>query len=81
MLAVLAAVVLSFALWALVWLLGFHQAPAAYQPENYRPYFALINWWPYPFMFLGLAPAVWLTWRPFLRVWAHLADTGVLTRA
>ena len=79
LLGVLAAALLSFAFWALVLLLGFHEMPDVYKVEAYRPYFALSNWWLQPFIFLALAPAVWLTWRPFLRAWAHLAETGVLT--
>lgn len=77
--AILAAVLLSFAFWVLVWQLDFHRAPDKYEPDGYRAYFALANWWPFPFMFLVLAPAVWLTWQPFQRVWADLARTGVLT--
>ncbi len=75
--ALLAAIAFSFLFWALVYYLDFDKRPE-YAPENYQTYFELHNWWPYPFFFLGLAPALWLTWKPFQDVWARLAETGVL---
>ena len=78
--AILAAAGLSFAVWVLMLLLGFHEPPAN-APESYQAYFQQANWWPFPFFFLGLAPALWLTWEPMLRAWSRLAETGVLTGA
>jgi hypothetical protein len=75
--AILAAAILSFAVWLLVVLLGFDQAPAN-APDAYETYFQQSNWWPYPFFFLALAPGLWLTWQPMLRAWSQLAETGVL---
>ena len=70
-------VLLSFIFWPLALLMGFNATPE-HAPEGYRTYFESNNWWPFPFFFLALAPGLSLTWRPFLRAWARLAETGVL---
>lgn len=75
--ATLVSALLSFGFWLLVIAFDFHEAPAN-APEAYVSYFQQVNWWPYPFFFLALAPGLWLTWRPMLRAWRRLADTGVL---
>ncbi len=75
--AILAAAMFSLLFLVLAWWLGFNDPPDS-PPENYKTYFSLHNWWPYPLFFLVLAPAIWLTWRPFLRVWPNLAETGVI---
>ncbi|MGF1610909.1 MAG: hypothetical protein ACFCUQ_16015 [Kiloniellales bacterium] len=77
MTALLAATLLSFAVWLLALALGFDEPPA-YAPDAYKTYFQQVNWWPVPFIFLGLAPGIWLTWRPMLQAWSRLAETGVL---
>jgi hypothetical protein len=75
--AILAAAALSLVFWLVVVVLGFHEAPA-HAPDTYETYFEQVNWWPYPFFLLGVTPALWLTWRPLLRAWRQLAETGVL---
>ena len=75
--ALLLTVLLSFAFWPLVLWLGFDRAPEN-APDGYQTYFQLINWWPFPFFLLVLAPGLWLTWTPLLRAWNRLAETGVL---
>lgn len=75
--AILAAAALSVAFWLLVVVLGFDEPPA-HAPATYQTYFEQSNWWPYPFFLLGMIPALWLTWRPLLRSWSQLAETGVL---
>lgn len=77
---ILAAGLLSFAAWGVVLLLGFDKAPPN-APDSYRTYFDQGNWWPFPFFFLALAPALWLTWNPMLEAWRRLAETGVLQKA
>ena len=78
--AILAAAGLSFAVWPLVILLGFDEAPAN-APDTYETYFQQSNWWPYPFFFLALAPVLWLTWEPMLRAWNQLAETTRAARS
>ena len=75
--AVLAAALISFAVWLLVVLLGFDEKPKG-APDKYETYFQQSNWWPFPIFFLTLAPGLWLTWKPMLRAWSQLAETGVL---
>ena len=75
--ALLLTVLLSFVFWPLALWLGFGTAPEN-APEGYQTYFEQINWWPFPFFLLALAPGLWLTWRPLLRAWVRLAETGVL---
>ena len=75
--AILATALLSVAVWVLVFALGYHKPPAS-SPYGYEPYFEQRNWWPLPFVFLALAPGLWLTWKPMLRAWSKLAETGVL---
>ena len=77
MTALLAAALLSFAVWLLALALGFDELPV-YAPDAYQTYFQQVNWWPVPFIFLGLAPGIWLTWRPMLQAWSRLGETGVL---
>lgn len=72
-----AAIAGSLLVWAFVLGWGFDDPVGAVAP-GYTPYFKLHNWWPFPFFLLGLAPALWLTWRPMLRAWADLARSGVL---
>lgn len=82
--AVLAAALLSFAVWILARQLGFDEPPGeppGEPPRGYETYFQQINWWPHPFVFLGLAPVLWLTWEPMLRAWSQLAETGVLLKS
>ena len=74
------AVALSFAFWILVLWLGFGD-PIAGAEGRYKTYFDEANWWLFPFFFLGLAPALWLSWCPLLRAWERLAETGVLRDA
>lgn len=71
------AVALSFAFWPIVLWLGFDE-PIAGAEGRYRTYFELANWWAFPFFFLALAPALWLTWEPLLKAWDRLAETEVL---
>ena len=73
----LAAVLLSIGVWLLALLLGFQRAPNGV-PDGYLTYFQQSNWWPHPFVFLALAPGLWLTWEPMLRAWSRLAETDVL---
>ena len=54
------AVVLSFAFWLLVLGLGFVD-PIAGADGRYKTYSDEANWWLFPFFFLGLAPALWLS--------------------
>ena len=75
--AILATALLSVAVWVLVFALGYHKPPAS-SPYGYEPYFEQRNWWPLPFVFLALAPGLWLNWKPMLRAWSKLAETGVL---
>lgn len=78
--AILSTALLSFAVWFLVFLLGYHQAPTD-APDGYQAYFRQHNWWPHPLVFLALAPGLWLTWEPMLRAWSKLGETGVLLGA
>lgn len=80
MLLLWAAVALSFAFWLVVIWLGF-AAPLPGAAGKYKTYFDEANWWPFPFLFLGLAPALFLSWSPLLKVWERLAETGVLSGA
>lgn len=77
MAALLLTALLSFAFWPLALWLGFGTPPEN-APDGYLTYFQLINWWPFPFFLLVLAPGLWLTWTPLLRAWDRLAETGVL---
>ncbi len=72
--------VFSLAFHALVLALGFHSTPEA-APNGYRPFYSMPNWAGYPAFFLLLAPALWLSWTPFVGAWRRLADTGVLQGA
>ena len=74
------AIAVSLLVWPFALGLGFNE-PVGRVAPNYTPYFKLHNWWPYPFFLLGLAPALWLTWRPMLRAWVDLARSGVLRAA
>ncbi|HET6519732.1 MAG TPA: hypothetical protein VFG47_07905 [Geminicoccaceae bacterium] len=69
-------VLYSLAVYVLVLRLGFHGTPI--DGIGYRPYFARPNWWGFPLFFLFVAPALWLSWTPFLGAWAKLAETDVL---
>ncbi len=69
----------STAIWGLAWAVGAHQPPE-HTPPGYKTYFERFNWWPIPFVFLGAALGLWLTWRPMLGAWAHLQQSGVLQR-
>lgn len=80
MLLLWAAVALSVVFWPVVIWLGFAD-PIAGAAGTYRTYFQEANWWPFPFLFLGLAPAVWLSWSPMVKTWERLAETGVLRSA
>ena len=73
-------VALSLAVWGYVLWFGF-EAPPDPAPAGYRGFFELNNWWPFPLFFLALAPALWLTWTPFLRAWRKMGETGVLLSA
>ena len=77
--AIIAGIAVSVALWLFVLAAGF-QTPPDPSPTDYRPYFSIINWWPFPFFFLALALPLWLTWEPMLAAWRKLAFTGVLQR-
>lgn len=68
---------LSFAVWPLAPLIGATDVPAN-APNSYRTYFQIASWWGFPFIFLGMAPLLWLTWQPLLRAWEHLAESGVM---
>lgn len=76
---IIAGIAVSVALWLFALTAGF-QTPPQPSPTDYRPYFSIINWWPYPFFFLALALPLWLTWKPMLVAWRRLAFTGVLKR-
>lgn len=73
----LGLVIYSVVVYVLAVLLGFHEVPI--EGIGYETYFDKPNWWGYPFFFVFVAPALWLSWTPFLTVWGKLADTGVLT--
>ncbi len=75
--AALAAALLSFAVWGFVLIFGFDSPPAA-APGGYETYFRQQNWWPFPIFFLAGVPGLWFTWRPLLRAWAELKESGVL---
>ena len=62
---IIAAMAVSVAFWLFVLAAEF-QTPPQPSPTDFRTYFALTNWWPYPFFFLALAPPLWLTWEPML---------------
>lgn len=72
-----ATVALSTAFWPVVVWLGFAD-PLSGIASGYTSYFQAGNWWPFPLFFLGLAPALWLSWTPLLRAWGSLAQTGVI---
>jgi hypothetical protein len=73
----LALILYSLVVYPLILLLEFHQSPTV-PFADYKTYFEAANWAGYPAFFLMLAPALWLSWNPFLLVWKKIAETGVL---